>query len=654
MMNEPIFKGGEAMKKRILALFMSLCVAVSGIMICPSAGMQAEAESDGDTWDSTETYYYREVSSGQIEITGYTGSGTEIVIPSEIDGNTVVRIGDYAFYSGYSNTVDVTSIEIPDTVTSLGYYAFRDCNALTDITISDSVTTIENRAFDGCGALASITIPSSVTNIGEEVFISCSALENIIVDSANTAYASEDGNLYNKAKNTLVTYAPGKMDTSFDIPNSVVYIGNYAFCGVDALTEITIPTSVVKIGEWAFYTCEGLTDITIPGNVKTISSDAFELCYALESITLEEGITTIGDAAFASCPSLTEITIPASVTSIGDGVFGYCSELENIYVSDNSTRYADLGGILYTKDMSRLIHCPAQKTGEIDIPASVTKIDYWAFDDCEDITLVVMEDSAAQEYAEDMGIDYRVTLLPRYTVVFNANGGSGLSTSRMQVKQNNTLNSLPTVSRSGYTFLGWYTATSGGTKITTNTVITKNMTVYAQWKKNPVTKYTVTFNKNGGYSLSKYSVTVEKNKKIGTLPTVKRKGYAFKGWYTKKTGGTKVTSSYKVTKKQTLYAQWTKITKPKKVYGLSLKSSKTKQMTVKYKKVSGAKGYEIVYATNKKFKKYKKTTTTKTNTTIKNLSKKKTYYVMVRAYKVDSAGKKVYGSYSKAAKVKTK
>ncbi|MDE5781510.1 MAG: InlB B-repeat-containing protein, partial [Lachnospiraceae bacterium] len=180
--------------------------------------------------------------------------------------------------------------------------------------------------------------------------------------------------------------------------------------------------------------------------------------------------------------------------------------------------------------------------------------------------------------------------------------------------------------------------------------ITADTTINAVWTAN---KYTVKFNKNGG-TVSKKSKTVKYASKYGSLPTAKRKGYTFSGWYTSKTGGKKVTSSVKVStaKTHTLYARWTKV----KVAKVSIKSIKAakKKMTVTFKKVSGAKGYEIVYATNSKFKSAKKITTKSVKTTVTKLNSKSTIYVKVRAYKIDSTGKKVYGSYSSVKKVKIK
>lgn len=136
-----------------------------------------------------------------------------------------------------------------------------------------------------------------------------------------------------------------------------------------------------------------------------------------------------------------------------------------------------------------------------------------------------------------------------------------------------------------------------------------------------------------------------------TLKSPTRKGYLFKGWYTEKTFKNKITS---VSGNDiTVYAKWTKVT-VKKAKMTSVKSKAKGKMTLKFKKVSGASGYEIRYARNKKFKNYKKVLSVKNSKTIKKLSRKKTYYVKVRAFKVDSAGKKVYGKFSSVKQVKIK
>ena len=212
--------------------------------------------------------------------------------------------------------------------------------------------------------------------------------------------------------------------------------------------------------------------------------------------------------------------------------------------------------------------------------------------------------------------------------------------------------------KNGYTFAGWNTKPDGSGKSYKNGAKVSNLStkdgeivvLYAQWES----KNKIVYNMNGGTN-NKKNPTAYSPSKTTKLKNPTRKGYTFKGWYKDKKFKKKVTQIKKgTTGKVTLYAKWAKVS-VKKTTLSSAKNSKSKKIIVKYKKSSGAKGYEISYSTDKKFKKsVTKKTSTKTSYTISKLKKGKTYYVRVRAYKLDSAGKKVYSKYSKAIKVKVK
>ena len=158
----------------------------------------------------------------------------------------------------YSST-SLAIIVIPDSVTSIGNYAFQYCSNLSSVTIGNSVTSIGDEAFDCCSSLTSIVIPEGVTSIGDRAFAYCDSLVSIIVDEGNTAYKSIDGNLYTKDGKTLIQYAIGKTDSSFIIPDSVTSIGSGAFYRCSKLTNIVIPGSVTSIGNEAFLNCSNLT-----------------------------------------------------------------------------------------------------------------------------------------------------------------------------------------------------------------------------------------------------------------------------------------------------------------------------------------------------------------------------------------------------------
>ena len=200
----------------------------------------------------------------------------------------------------------ITTINIPDeidgvAVEKIAHVAFRDCTSLTSVTIPNSVTTIGKQAFYLCSSLTSVTIPNSVTTIGDGVFRNCTSL------------------------------------TSVTIPNSVTTIGKQAFYLCSSLTSVTIPNSVTTIGGSAFYECSSLTSITIPNLVTSIRSATFYRCIKLTSVTIPNSVTSIGSSAFSGCSSLTSVTIPNSVTSIGAATFYKCKKLAVKFLQTDPT-----------------------------------------------------------------------------------------------------------------------------------------------------------------------------------------------------------------------------------------------------------------------------------------------------------------------------
>ena len=356
----------------------------------------------------------------------YLGSDTELTLPADYKGESYV-IGESAFKG--NNTI--TSITIPNSVTSIGDSAFSYCSGLTSITIPNSVTSIDWYAFEGCTGLTSVTIPNSVTNIGDYAFYNCNNLKTVInisnltfskgsSDYGDVAYYADkvinapngfkEGDFVwfeNENEMTLAGYMGNATEltlpaecnnksvtsigssafedcsalTSVTIPNSVTSIDWYAFEGCSALTSVTIPNSVTSIGYRAFYGCTGLTSITIPNSVTSIDWYAFCNCSGLTSITIPNSVTSIGNGTFSGCTGLTSVTIPNSVTSIESYAFEDCSALISITIPNSVTSIESYA----FEDCSALI--------SITIPNSVTSIGNGAFSGCTGLTSIEIPNS---------------------------------------------------------------------------------------------------------------------------------------------------------------------------------------------------------------------------------------------------------------------
>ena len=231
-------------------------------------------------------------------------------LTSVVIGSGVTSIGIYAFYGCSGLTGELI---IPDSVTKIGEYAFNRCSGLTgELIIPDSVTTIGDYAFYFCkGLTGELVIPDSVTSIGSGAFMECNGLESIVVEGGNPVYDSRENCncIIETSTNTLIQ----GYKNSF-IPNSVTYIGDYAFSFCTGLTgELIIPDSVTKIGEYAFNNCYGLTSVVIPDSVTTIGDYVFTNCTCLISVEIGSGCTSIGAGAFRYCRGLEEITCYAVI-----------------------------------------------------------------------------------------------------------------------------------------------------------------------------------------------------------------------------------------------------------------------------------------------------------------------------------------------------
>ena len=339
------------------------------------------------------------ISEGEYTVSGIgTCTDTEILIPTTYNDLPVVSVEASAFL----NNTAITSVVLPDSITSIGENAFNGCESLTSVTFgkNSQLSSIGPGAFNYCYSLESITIPESVTSIGSDAFYYCYGLRS-------------------------VTFGENSQLTS---------IGDGAFNWCESLESITIPASVTSIGEWAFVECYRLvevwnlsklnitagsedngyvgyyakrvetepsesyvytdengyviyydgkvkalinytgneTKLTIPDDITELNCFALSDCYNIMSVTFGENsqLTSIGDGAFNWCESLESITIPDSVTSIGEGAFCCCAKLTSITIPDG------------VKSIGNHAFAGCSALESITIPDSVLSIGYSAFEEC--------------------------------------------------------------------------------------------------------------------------------------------------------------------------------------------------------------------------------------------------------------------------------
>lgn len=311
----------------------------------------------------------------------YCGNKPSVTIPAWVTG-----ISNSAFF----NCRTLVTVDIPDSVTYIGDMAFYQCGALREIRFPDSVTSIGYQAFWGCASLTDITISASMLHVGGSAFGNCQKLKSINVDTANKRFKSIDGVLYTGYCEKLVTYPCGKPDTSFTVPDGVTDIGNGAFCGCTALSEINLPPSLLEIGYGSFMGCTALRKISIPRGVTSIYELAFEGCTSLETADIPDTVITIGTYAFSGCSSLNDVTVPPSVEHLGDGVFAKCTSLTRFTLPKNLPIRTMHVGNFTISDGLLLKYLGSDPT--VVVPNSIQVIGAYAFNHNNSITDVYICD----------------------------------------------------------------------------------------------------------------------------------------------------------------------------------------------------------------------------------------------------------------------
>ena len=583
----------------------------------------------------------------------------------------------------FYNCKKLTTINFPSTLTTIGNSAFSGCESLPEAILPSGVEKIESNAFKNCKALKKAAVPDTVSSIGSSAFYGCEALTDITLGSKLKKIESQ-------------TFYGCIVLPSIVIPYNVTTIGDSAFVNCTKLTQITVPRNTTSIASNAFSYPKKMTMYG--------PSDCYVQTYAsgkgIKYVTQDIHATSVSlDSTEKTAERYDDFQLTATIAPLNftDAVVWTSSNEEVATVSD--TGYVEICGVgtavitvtagnvkaVCKITVPQLIDWIEFDEDEIELKAGQTyqlkpyispsdatnkKIKYTSSDtkvaEVSASGLVTAKSegeakirAAATDGSDEYAVCY-VTVTGKAKVT-----GITLDRTSAEVKRGEKLTLNVTVSPS-YASNKKVVWKSANTKIAT---VDANGSVTA--KAPGRTKITVTSSENSSYQASctvtvPYKITYKLNKgknnasnpstyygKKVTLKNPSRKGYAFAGWYTDAKFKKKITSISSSAKSEyVLYAKWTKV-KVAKASLTSAKNSKSKQILLKYKKVSGAKGYEISYSTDKKFKKaVTKKNTAKTSYTISKLKKGKIYYVRIRAYKMDSTGKKVYGKYSSMKKVK--
>ena len=672
------------------------CTGLEEISI-PASVIKIERYTFADCTNLKNVYFSNGVKN--VENNAFTNctSLTKVNIPDTVDS-----IGNSAF-SGCTNLIEVhlpdklketasdtfsgckklTTINFPSTLTTIGNSAFSGCESLPEAILPSGVEKIESNAFKNCKAMKKAVVPDTVSSIGSSAFYGCETLTDITLGSKLKKIESQ-------------TFYGCTVLPSIVIPYNVTTIGDSAFVNCTKLTQITVPRNTTSIASNAFSYPKKMTMYG--------PSDCYAQTYAsgkgIKYVTQDIHATSVSlDITEKTAERYDDFQLTATIAPLNftDAVVWTSSNEEVAAVSD--TGYVEICGV-----GTAVITVTA---GNVKAACKITVpqlIDWIEFDE-DEIELKAGETYQLKPYISPSDATNKKLKYTSSDTKVAEVSASGLVTAKSEGEAK--IRATATDGSDEYAVC--YVTVTGKAKVTGITLdrtsaevkrgekLTLNVTVspsYASnkkvvWKsantkiatvdangsvtaKAPGrTKITVTSSENSSYQASctvtvPYKITYKLNKgknnasnpstyygKKVTLKNPSRKGYAFAGWYTDAKFKKKITSISSSAKSDyVLYAKWTKV-KVAKASLTSAKNSKSKQILLKYKKVSGAKGYEISYSTDKKFKKaVTKKNTAKTSYTISKLKKGKIYYVRIRAYKMDSTGKKVYGKYSSVKKVK--
>lgn len=295
----------------LLPPFRPILAIVAAATLSPTAA-RAESGTFGNLSYSSD--------GTSVTITNCTGNPSSLTIPSEINGVPVRSITNL----GVSNRSFLTSVSLPEGLTTISGSAFSNFRVLTSLTLPSTLTSLGDRAFLGCAALTSVTILGCPATLSG-TFTGCTSLATVTLPPGVTVLES--------------TFSGCTSLTSINLPAGLTTLTN-TFGGCTSLSSIVLPDSVTTLAG-TFSRCAGLTTVALPAGVTVLGDSTFSSCTGLEQITLPAGLTTLGNYVFSGCPNLANVILPNSLVSIGNGAFSDCTSFTTISVPNSVTTIGD-------------------------------------------------------------------------------------------------------------------------------------------------------------------------------------------------------------------------------------------------------------------------------------------------------------------------
>lgn len=278
----------------------------------------------------------------------------------------VTTIGATAFM----NCINITEVNLPDSIEQIGTDAFSQCKALQNIYLSEDVKVIGSSAFSNCSSLTEVRLPSKLKKVNSSTFSGCSNLMQVFLGDNIQAIET-------------CAFSSCSSLKKIQLPDSLSEIESWAF-RYSGLERIDLPESITKIGTLAFADCKNLTEVNLPSGITELSDYLFMNSPKLSHIDIPNGVKKIGSSVFSGCKSITALYIPDNVTEFAITAFGGLNSLTEFTVSESSPVFCTMDGILYSKDKAQLICFPnAKNISSYSVPESITKINAVCFGPCK-------------------------------------------------------------------------------------------------------------------------------------------------------------------------------------------------------------------------------------------------------------------------------